>query len=423
MNAGVSTTQKPMNPKRPALLFLAHLLPWPLEGGGQIKSYHTLRLLSAVFDVTLIAFIRREEEKDNIEPLRPLCRDIQTVLLPRSKAKNAVAAATALLGNRSFIISRDTVPAMTEAVQKTLATGNFVAIHVDHLQMAPFVPEKTALPVVLDNHNIEHRIPQRIAETPGGSAAMRWYAAREWPRLRDFEIAACRRATRTLTVSGEDRDGLTALAPDCAGKIVAVPIGVDTDFFGAAQRRTDSKTLLSIGTMYWPPNVDSMLYFCADILPKIKQRVPEVHLNIVGAKPTAAVRALADADPTVTVTGSVPDVRNWAADCGAFIVPLRSGSGMRVKILNAMAMGLPVVSTTVGAEGIDVRDGENIVLADGADAFADAVVRVLADVELAQRVAAGGRRLMEAHYSWESVGKLLLGVYGEILSTGAPVRE
>jgi glycosyltransferase involved in cell wall biosynthesis len=284
--------------------------------------------------------------------------------------------------------------------------------------MAQFVPETTAARVVLDQHNIEHRIPQRLAETAGLNPAIRWYAAREWPKLRAFEIAACRRADLVLTVSDEDRSGLIALAPDLAPKIAAVPIGVDTDFFGRVQRRPESRTLLSIGTMYWPPNVDSMVYFCGEILPRIKKAVPDVRVNIVGARPSAAVRALAEADPSVQVTGSVPDVRDWAADCGAFIVPLRSGSGMRVKILNAMAMGLPVVSTSVGAEGIEVTNNQNIVIADGAEAFADATVRLLSDAALAGRLAEGGRRLMAERYSWDRVGERLLSAYANHVPGG-----
>ncbi len=401
---------------RPSVLFLAHLLPWPLDGGGQIKSYHTLRILSSEYEVTLLAFIRRPEEAENIAPLQAFCRDVQTVLLPRSKASNAMAALTALAQRCSFIISRDEAPAMREAVQQALGERRYDAIHVDHLQMMPFVPESATARIVLDQHNIEHRIPKRMAETASNNPLLRWYAAREWPKLRDFEVAACRRADRVLTVSDEDRDGLIALlGADRDEKFVSVPIGVDTDYFGTVAREENSKTLLSIGTMYWPPNVDAMTYFCADILPKIKETVPDVRLNIVGARPTPAVRALAEADSAVTVTGLVPDVRPWAADCGAFIVPLRSGSGMRVKILNAMAMGLPVVSTTLGAEGIDVTHGKDILIADGAQAFAEATLRLLSDPSLARQIAAGGRQLMEERYSWDRVGERLLSVYEAVV--------
>jgi glycosyltransferase involved in cell wall biosynthesis len=411
---------------RPRLLFLAHLLPWPLDGGGQIKSFHTLRILSRRFDVTLLAFVRKKDELDAAgeAALRPLLAGpnaLRTILIPRSPVINAVAAARALRARTSFLIGRDAVPSMREAVERALAETNFDAVHVDHLQMAQFVPPGLAARtrVVLDHHNIEHRIPQRLAETPGAAnPLLRWYWGREWPKLRDWELAACCRCDRVLVVSDEDKDGLIALAPALAGRLDVVPIGVDTDYFAPIRPwRPGSRTLLSIGTMFWPPNVDSMLHFCADILPKIKKRVPDVKVNIVGARPVKAVCVLGERDPdTIVVTGSVPDVRPYGEDCGAFIVPLRAGSGMRVKILNALAMGLPVVSTSVGAEGIEVTNGENIVLADGAEDFADAVVRVLTEPALAQKIARGGRSLMDARYAWDRVGERLLGVYDTILN-------
>ncbi len=414
---------------RPRLLFLAHLLPWPLDGGGQIKSFHTLRILSRRFDMTLLAFVRKKDELDAAgeAALRPLLAGpnaLRTILIPRSPAINALSAARALRTGASFIIGRDAVPAMREAVERTLAETNFDAVHVDHLQMAQFVPSDLAKKtrVVLDHHNIEHRIPQRLAQTPGAAnPLMRWYWKQEWPKLRDGELAACRRCDRVLVVSDEDKDGLVALAPDLASRLDVVPIGVDTQYFAPAQAwRHGNRTLLSIGTMFWPPNVDSMLYFCADVLPKIKARVPNVKVNIVGARPTEAVRALARHDPkTVIVTGSVPDVRPFGEDCGAFIVPLRAGSGMRVKILNALAMGLPVVSTSVGAEGIEVTNGENIVLANGTEDFADAVVRVLTEPALAEKIARGGQNLMDARYAWDRVGERLLDVYATILDESA----
>lgn len=413
---------------RPRLLFLAHLLPWPLDGGGQIKSFHTLRILSRRFDVTLLAFVRKKDELDAAgeAALRPLLggpNALRTILIPRSPAINALTAVRALRARTSFLIGRDAVPAMREAVERTLAETNFDTVHVDHLQMAQFVPFDLPAQthVVLDHHNIEHRIPQRLAETPGANPLMRWYWGQEWPKLRDWELNACRRCDRVLVVSDEDKDGLIALAPDLAGRLDVVPIGVDTDYFAPARPwRPGSRTLLSIGTMFWPPNVDSMLYFCADILPKIKARVPDTKVKIVGARPTEAVRALGAQDPhTIVVTGSVPDVRPYGEDCGAFIVPLRAGSGMRVKILNALAMGLPVVSTSVGAEGIEVTNGENILLADGPGGFADAVVRVLTEPALAEKIARGGRNLMDARYAWDRIGERLLDVYAAILGDKA----
>jgi polysaccharide biosynthesis protein PslH len=402
---------------KPRILFLAHLLPWPLEGGGQIKSYHVLRQLAQSYDIKLLALIRKPEEAQNAEPLRQFCAlGIETIPLRRTKVTNLLAAGSAVLTGRSFIVSRDHTPALQAAVERELATGSYRALHIDHLQMAAFVPAKTpGIRVILDQHNVEYRIPQRIAQT-AKNPAIRLYGAGEWKRLRRFEQSALRRADLTLAVSDEDRQALQDLAGAELGRMKTLSIGVDTDYFSASSRTTHSKTLVSIGTMYWPPNIDAISWFCREILPKIREREPEAKLMVVGARPTAEILALADA-PAVTVTGSVPDVRPYGTDCGAFIVPLRSGSGMRVKILNALAMGLPTVSTTIGAEGIEVTDGENILLADTAEDFAAATLRLLSEPDLAARLAENGRKLMEERYGWDAIGAQLRQYYAEALAS------
>lgn len=408
-----------MSKERPQILFLAHLLPWPLEGGGQIKSYHTLRILASQYDVRLIAFIRNEQERENIPYLEPLCAGgIDTVFLPRGRVRDAGKALESLLRRKSFLISRDDSDSLRPYVLKHLAClDSYQVVHVDHLQMMQFMPPPTynpAVKVVLDNHNIEHRIPKRIAET-SANPLIRLYAQQEWPKLRDFERDAIRRADLTLAVSEEDVVGLRDIAASQADRILSIPIGVDTDYFAPAPRKAASRTLLSIGTMYWPPNVDALLYFYRQIWPKVKAKIPNAALNIVGAKPVAAIQALPKLDAAIQVFGSVPDVRPYAEDCGVFIVPLLSGSGMRVKILNALSMGLPVVSTTIGAEGILVTPGKDILLADTPEEFANAVIRLLKEPELGEQLGEAGRQLMETQYSWEVIGKQLLRAYEQFL--------
>jgi sugar transferase (PEP-CTERM/EpsH1 system associated) len=401
-------------PPRPKILFLAHLLPWPLEGGGQIKSFHTLRLLSAVADIRLLAFVRREGECRNAETLAPLCREgIRLIPLPRSRVTDMAAAVSALMTRTTFLVSRDAAPAMHSAVREELITGRYAGLHVDHLQMAQFVTgEIGKARVVLDCHNVEHLLVKRLVETAGVNPVLKGYATREWHALREFERRAVQRADLVLTVSPMDAGNLRALAPDRSDRVVTVPIGVDTEYFRPIARGPLPKSLLFVGTLYWPPNVDSLRYLCREILPRIRAHIPDVRLRVVGIRPTVSVRALA-ADPSVTVVGHVPDIRPYAADCGAFVVPLRWGSGMRVKILNAMAMGLPVVSTTVGAEGIDITDGQDVLIADEPDAFADAVVRVLNDPTLGGELGTAARHLMETRYTWEVIGPQLLSAYAE----------
>lgn len=406
---------------KPKLLFLAHLLPWPLHGGGQIKSYHTLKRLAPHFDITLLAFIRQESERQNCEPLLSLCTGgVQTVRLPRGPWQNLAAAFRAAVAGSSLFIERDASSVMQSAVHSTLQTDLWAAVHADHLQMMAFVPSLLSgisLPkIVLDQHNVEHHLLRQLAESgQGASPLLRLIARWDWSRLRRFEQNACRRADCVLAVSDEDAHAFTELiGEDVAdGKVRVTPIGVDTDYFSPGT--VVPGPILSVGTMYWPPNVDAVRWFSAEILPAIRQYLPDVQFQIVGAKPTQSVLALAEAQPgVVTVTGTVSDVRAFMAACGVFVVPLRAGSGMRVKILQAMAMGLPIVSTTIGAEGIAVTNEENILLADTPQAFADAVVRVLTDATLAERLGRSARALAERQYSWDVVGESLLSVYREL---------
>ena len=405
---------------RPKILFLAHLLPWPLEGGGQIKSYHTLRLLSERYDITLLALIRRPEEQENVSYLEPFCvGGIQCFLLRRTLLSNPIHALRSLLTRKSFIVTRDYLFEFGRVGWDEALRLVYDIIHIDHLQMAQFVDFEfssyTDTKTILDQHNVEHRIPKRLAETPGTNPLLRWYANQEWQKLRDFELDAMRGVDKTLTVSDDDKNAFLQLAPDLTGKIETVPIGVDTDYFAVAERKPDANALLSIGTMYWPPNVDAMQWFVSEVLPLIRQTKPDTRLLVVGAKPTPEIIGLGERDPNIVVTGTVPDVRPYASECGVFIVPLRSGSGMRVKILNALSMGLPVVSTTVGAEGIAVTHGKDILLADTPQAFADAVLSILRDRELGNYLGRNGRELMEQNYSWSAVGRQLHAVYDTVL--------
>jgi polysaccharide biosynthesis protein PslH len=403
---------------KPKILYLAHLLPWPLSGGAQIKSYHTLQALSEHYDITMLALIRREDERAHLETLAPLCvGGMTTFHLPRGGVKNKLRdvwyALKALITQQSFLIIRDYQANLWQKMHETEFLSDFAAIHVDHLQMMPFVPENIKIPVVLDQHNAEFLIPKRLSETVT-NPLMRWYAGGEWRRLQRFEATACERATVTLVVSEEDRALLAPLAPKAS--IVVYPIGVDTAFFAPQERVAEPNTILSIGTMYWPPNVDAMVYFCGEILPLIREKYPKITVNIVGPKPVASIVQLGVADPNIHVTGFVDDVREFAKTCGVFIVPLRSGSGMRVKILTALAMGLPVVSTTVGAEGIEVVDGTHVLLADTPRDFADAVLSLLENPDRADALGRAGCALMHTKYSWKATTEPLLSVYRNCLS-------
>ncbi|MEN6355767.1 MAG: glycosyltransferase family 4 protein [Armatimonadota bacterium] len=396
--------------KRLKILFLAHLFPLPLDSGGKIKSYYTLKALASQHDVRALAFIRSDDELAHLKELESICK-VDLVTLKRGKFRQASDLLRAITLGRSFIVSRDYRDEMRSACNRIIADFQPDVVHIDHLQMAQFVDFDGAYKTVLDHHNVESMIIKRLADT-SESLPVRMYAGMEWPKLQRYELDICRRASMVLTVSEEDRSTLTDLSPELTN-IEAVPIGADVDYFQHIDRVQGSNNILSIGTMYWPPNIDSMLYFHREIYPLVKAKIPECKLTIAGQKPVESIRSLAS-DPSIAVIGYVSDSREISKDCGVFIVPLRSGSGVRVKILNALAMGLPVVSTSVGAEGLEVESGTHLMLADTPEDFADAVVKVLKDRELADRIGRGGRALVCEKYSWERVGRQLLSAYGRL---------
>jgi glycosyltransferase involved in cell wall biosynthesis len=323
---------------------------------------------------------------------------------------------------------------MHAAVRRTLAAATFDAIHVDHLPMVTFVPscDGEGPAVVLDQHNVEHRILERLAASADTRPHVRSVAQAEAARMRRAERLACRRADRILAVSEDDAGALRTLAgPEAADRVRVTPIGVDTAFFQPCTNRpdrspNDCRTMLTVGTMYWPPNVDGVRWFHREVLPRIRERLaaggaPDRPLRFViaGTRPNRVIRALAG--PSVEVTGTVPDVRPLMGTADAFVAPLRFGSGVRVKILNALAMGLPIVSTSIGAEGLDVTHGENILLADSAEDFAEAVANVLTEPELARRLGTAARDLAVRRYNWETAGWTLLHTYEELLGPSATV--
>lgn len=364
----------------------------------------------------MLTYWRPEDEPKHIQEMLGMCVNVTRVPLIRSKASDLRYAASSFLSGGSFIIRRDFRNQMAAEFGRMLREFRPDAVHIDHLQMAQFVDFDSGCRTVLDQHNVEHVIVRRIAET-AENAVVRLYAGREWRRLRDYEMRVCRQADVVLTVSEEDKSELCRLDPSL-GNVHAVPIGIDVERYSQVEPAYGTPNILFTGTMYWPPNVDCVQHFCRDILPLIRIQIPECTFTIAGQRPVESVRRLAD-EPGVRITGYLEDDREVARQCGVFVVPLRSGSGVRVKILNAMAMGLPVVSTSVGAEGIDAVNGEHLIIADSPADFADAVVNLLKDADTAERLGESARRLASDRYSWQRAGERVLGLYERFIVPGA----
>jgi len=402
------------------LLFLTQVLPYPLDAGPKVRAYHTLRWLAERAEVHLVSFARADDPPAAVAHLRSFCASVHTVPMARSRARDAYHLARALATGASFIVARDGVAAMRRLLGGLVGTRAFAAVHADQLWMAQYA---RGLPVgfkVLDDHNAVYRVFERLAAREP-SWPRRALLRREARRLARYELAQVAAFDRTVFVSEEDRRAMRAVAADgdlrrLEERTAVIPICVDAAAITPILPRPDARRVTVLGTMHWPPNAEGVLWFAEHVLPRVRRAVPDAVLTVVGKNPPPAVVGLARRYPgAVEVTGYVPDPTPHLAETAAFAVPLLSGGGMRVKILDAWAWGLPVVTTTVGAEGIDVRAGADALVSDTPEGFADGCQSLLTNPDLRRRLGEAGRAAVAERYDARRVYGALAEVYGGVL--------
>jgi glycosyltransferase involved in cell wall biosynthesis len=286
----------------------------------------------------------------------------------------------------------------------------------DFLLTAGVMHWESRIPTVIFAHNVDAVIWRRrflVDKRP----LWRLVAWREWWAMARAERHYAKLANHVLTVSEDDRRAFAEYLP--SEKVTAIPTGVDLEYFRPARAARRSDTLVFTGTMDWMPNEDAMLYFCSEILPLIRECIPNVRLRVVGRKPTRKILALKEIDTQLEVTGTVDDIRPYVHDAAVYVVPLRIGGGTRIKIFEAMAMGMAVVSTTIGAEGLPVEHGKNILLADTPASFADTVVTLLRQPMARERIGNAARALVEVRYDWTAATDVVDEILKRVATEGA----
>jgi glycosyltransferase involved in cell wall biosynthesis len=388
------------------VLFVARLFPYPPDGGAKIKSYHMVRCIGQAHDLTVVTFVRWPRDRSFVADLEGMCSKLVTVEMPRSRVRDAWLLGLSLLGPLPFMVRREMNRTMQQAVSGLLNSRSYDAAHFDHVHMAPYALDSFR-PKILDTHNAEWVTATRLAEA-GPTPAHAIYARIEAAKTKRFELATVRRFDRVVTVTDVDRDqlGMSADSPQAC----TIPIPVLPEYDVEPFADYDPNLVAHAGTMYYPPNVDGAVWTCAEIFPHIRKSKPDAKLLIIGMRPTRKVWALASL-PGVTVMEGGEDMIPHLRRCAILLAPLRSGSGMRVKIVNSFAMGVPVVSTTVGCEGLPVEDGVHLLIADDPAEFAAKTVRLMDDRGLRRRLIDNGKELVKRLYTPEAIYPQILDLY------------
>jgi sugar transferase (PEP-CTERM/EpsH1 system associated) len=384
-------------------LILANRLPWPLDDGWKVRTFHVIAGVASRFRTTVVVF-HPSSDREVIERARSALGAgvrLVTVEPPRTYTfgnlvRGLVTRLPVHVWNQESAALRSLLRDLirSDPIDLALIESTFMARYLDLL------PDD--VPSVVDTHNIDSVTFGRYVESLG-HGPRRWYAAATAKRLESLEQWTFANVDAVWVCSDVERD--LAARDARAGRVWTVPNGVDTDRFSPQGEKADPGSLLFFGRLDYFPNIDGLGFFANQVLPRIRATHPDVRLDIVGAGGADEIRQVVQATSGCRLLGRVEDLRIPLDRAGIIVVPLRVGGGTRLKVLEALSMARPVVSTRIGAEGIDVRDGEHLLLADTADDFAAAVGRLLDDPELGATLGRNGRDLVRRSYDWKHVGR------------------
>ena len=386
------------------ILWLKTEVLHPVDKGGKIRTYNMLKELKREHHVTYLTLDDGSASAEDKKNASEYCHEL--VCIPHARREKFTPGFYLelflnLVSQQPYAIKKYESRAMRREIVEREQQGAFDLLVCDFLAPAANVPAALTTPAILFQHNVEAMIWKRHYEVQT-NPAKKAYLYGQWQKMRRFEREMCRRFDSVIAVSADDRDQMKHEYG--AEDVFDVPTGVDTEFFRPGATRTAAPhSLVFTGSMDWLPNDDAIRYFTREIMPLIKKSVPDVTLTVVGRNPAPALVDLSKEDSSLIITGRVDDVRPYMDNAAAYIVPLRIGGGTRLKIYEAMAMEKAVVSTTIGAEGLPLTNGVELLLADEPATFADAVVRVLSDQDYAAELGQRAASVVRENFGWRQV--------------------
>lgn len=395
----------------------------PVDTGGKIRSYNILRRLAQDKDhrLTLLSYYggRRDPEYEAALPQQfPHAEILYTAATDSDGLQGVVDYFSKLPRLTPYSVSKFTHPEVSKLIAGHLTSGQFDVAVCDFLAPSLNFPKKLPIPCLLFQHNVESALWRRMATTESHPLRKLAYTL-ESARMSQYERRTLARFHHIVAVSEHDRRQMLEMDPSC--EITVNPTGVDTKQFQVAPPSSAiPPRIVFTGSMDWEPNIDAMEYFCAQIWPRVLSEFPDAIFQIVGRTPLPRVQRLAS--QSVMVTGTVPSVQDYLRDATVVVVPLRIGGGTRLKIYEAMAMGKALVSTSIGAEGLTFENGRDLLLADDASSFADAILLLLRDAQVRRRIEQAAVHLA-AQFDWSVVARQFADVLQRMASGSSTESE
>jgi glycosyltransferase involved in cell wall biosynthesis len=406
------------------ILWVGHNLAYPPVRGVLLRNFNLLRELAKEYDVRVLAFDQPATRppdvsaEDCVAALQKFCTHVEYVPLKGGGANlySYCLGAYGLMSHNAYDFNWLRSDRMARRLQRALEHVRFDTVHFDTLGLAQYRRLVGSSATVLNHHNIESSMMDHRA-TNETHALRRKYWQLEAAKLRRAERSYCPHFDLNIVVSPEDGESLASIAPGLETRVV--PNGVDTEYF-TPRPDPGGNTLLFCGGLDWYPNGEAMAYFFEAIWPRLTSRLPEVRIFVVGRRPPKWLQQLGHSDQRVHVTGFVGDVRPYFRNATAYICPIRVGGGTRLKVLDALAMGMPMVATPFACSGLELENEQHILMAETPEAFVNQTLRVLADQPLRGKLTSQGRDLVCQRYSWSIIGNSLRLAYKEASVLASP---
>ena len=393
------------------ILMLTPYLPFPLMSGGQTRSYNLIMNLSKKHEITLFSLIKDNAERKYIPELLKFCKNVRVFNRPPKPWTLHNILRTGF-GTYPFLVVRNLATKQSGAIEEELSSNKYDLIHAETFYVMPHIPITNTPPILLVEQTVEYLVYKHYV-TETASKLLAPLLSIDVMKLKFWERYYWKRAKKVVAMSDSDRVQMEILSPGLS--IDIVPNGIDTDYFAGKKReKPDPPKVLYVGNFTWLQNIEAVELLINKVWPKIKKQVPQAKLWIVGMHMTDYIRNLKSSD--IDVSEGMPDIRDAYRKSTVLVTPIRGPGGTRLKILEAMASSLPVVTTTVGAEGLGVKNGKEALVEDNLEDLVASTVKILKDPMLAQKLGTSGWDFVRKNYTWDISAQKLSRIYEEIVS-------